>query len=74
MKFKKLVLPVIMSLVLFLLCGSVILATEDISKFIDPNIPDSWYKAPQTASELGITKFNQAPMLEKRVLDGEIPL
>lgn len=73
MKSKKLVLLVIISLVLFLLCGSVILANEDISKFIDPNIPDSWYKAPQTASELGITKFNQAPMLEERVLNGEIP-
>ena len=73
MKSKNLVLLVMFSFVLSLLCGSVVLANENDSQYVDPNIPDSWYRAPQTASELGITEFNQAPMLKERVLNGEIP-
>ena len=51
--------------------GLTVAASED--QVIDPNIPDSWYRAPRTASELGIKKFSQAPMLEDRVENGELP-
>lgn len=34
-------------------------------------VPDNWWQGP-TASELGITEFNQAPMLEERVEAGEL--
>ncbi len=43
---------------------------EDI---LDSNIPQSWYEAPKTASELGITEFHQSPMLEEKVASGELP-
>jgi peptide/nickel transport system substrate-binding protein len=35
---------------------------------VDPNIPDSWNEPPQTASELGITSFNQSPFFDDRDL------
>lgn len=35
---------------------------------VDPNIPDSWNEDPKTASELGITSFNQSPFLDGRDL------
>ena len=34
--------------------------------------PDKWLKAP-TASEKGITNFKQAPLLQKKVENGELP-
>lgn len=39
----------------------------------DPNMPASWYEAPRTASEQGITSFQQSPMLDARVASGELP-
>lgn len=36
------------------------------------DFPESWGEAP-TASEMGITEFDQAPMLEERVSQGELP-
>ncbi len=35
--------------------------------------PESWFHAPKTASELGITKFHQSPMLDEAVTKGDIP-
>lgn len=34
----------------------------------EPEWPQSWFAAPQTASELGITRFTQSPMLDDRDL------
>ena len=42
-------------------------------EYIDQNIPESWYEAPKTASELGIEEFNESPMLAERVAKGELP-
>lgn len=41
---------------------------ETGSAVVDPNIPASWNEAPQTASQLGITRFNQSPFLNGRNL------
>lgn len=43
------------------------------ARWRDPNIPESWYEAPRTASELGITSFQQSPFLDARVTSGELP-
>ena len=40
---------------------------------VDPNIPDSWFVAPKTASQWGIRKFNQSPLLDERVRSGQLP-
>ena len=42
-------------------------------EYIDRDIPDSWYEAPKTASEVGIEEFHQSPMLDKRVAQGKLP-
>lgn len=39
----------------------------------DPDMPQSWFEAPGLASEMGITTFNQSPMLDERVANGELP-
>lgn len=38
-----------------------------------PEMPDSWFEAPKLASEVGITGFDQSPMFDKRVKNGELP-
>lgn len=43
------------------------------SEYIDQNTPESWYHAPELASEIGIKDFKQSPILDKRVEDGELP-
>jgi peptide/nickel transport system substrate-binding protein len=40
---------------------------------LDAGIPESWYGAPKTASELGIVTFNESPMLKARVDSGDLP-
>ncbi len=35
--------------------------------------PESWFHDPKTASELGITKFHQSPMLDEAVKSGKLP-
>ena len=35
--------------------------------------PESWFHDPKTASELGITKFHQSPMLDEAVRTGKLP-
>ena len=40
---------------------------------VDPDIPDSWFVAPQTASQWGIREFNQSPLLDERVRSGQLP-
>lgn len=47
--------------------------TDFESKWRDPEMPEAWFSEPQKASELGITEFNQAPMLDERVANGELP-
>jgi peptide/nickel transport system substrate-binding protein len=45
----------------------------DSTTFIDPNIPDSWYEAPKSASQWGIRSFNESPILAARVKQGVLP-
>lgn len=40
---------------------------------VDPLIPDSWYEAPQLASERGVTEFSQSPFLDEQVAEGVLP-
>ena len=40
---------------------------------VDPNMPESWFEDLRTASEWGITGFNQSPVLDARVESGELP-
>ncbi len=40
---------------------------------LDPQMPESWAVAPQKAVDLGITEFNESPMLKEMVENGEIP-
>lgn len=47
--------------------------TDFESKWRDPQMPESWFSAPRTASEWGITSFNESPMLAERVARGELP-
>jgi len=55
----------------FLLLTIAVSANE--GAILDPNLPESWMHAPRTASEWGITSFNEAPMLAERVKAGELP-
>ena len=41
---------------------------------IDPSVwPQEWFESPKTASELGITEFDESPVLARRVARGELP-
>ncbi|MFW5788126.1 MAG: ABC transporter substrate-binding protein [Halanaerobiales bacterium] len=71
MRFKNINLFIILTILVGLFLTSTVIAQEE--ELIDPDIPESWYEAPKTASEIGITEFNQAPMLDERVENGEIP-
>ncbi|MFW6270875.1 MAG: hypothetical protein ACOC4G_12455, partial [Bacillota bacterium] len=68
---KKLTIILTISL-LSVICIPSILAQE-AEDLVDPKIPDSWYEAPKLASEVGLEEFNQSPMLEEKVAEGEIP-
>ena len=50
-------------------------AVEDFTErgLVDPAIPDSWYISPMTASEWGISTFNESPLLKSRVASRELP-
>lgn len=48
-------------------------ALADAPMAVDPNLPDSWYGERPLASELGITQFNESPMLAERVEAGLLP-
>ena len=72
MKRISLLLFFVTSLFLFVQVLYAVESVEDVT-YIDPDIPDSWYKAPKTASEVGIQEFNQSPMLDKRVAEGKLP-
>lgn len=65
---KTLCLIFVLSIMSFCFSGLVI-----ASDFVDPNIPESWYKPLKTASEAGITEFKESPMLSKKVASGELP-
>ncbi|MFW6269122.1 MAG: ABC transporter substrate-binding protein, partial [Bacillota bacterium] len=69
MKYKKISLYTLIILLLSLLWLVPVLAEE----IIDPKIPESWYEEPKLASELGITEFNQSPVLEEKVNNGILP-
>ena len=43
------------------------------SRWRDPQMPASWFKAPATASQMGIKSFKQSPMLDARVSSGKLP-
>ncbi len=52
-----------LSLLLVILMGYPVLADEGKT-----TLPSEWYEAPQTASELDITKFSESPLLAERGL------
>lgn len=45
-------------------------ASHDISR---EAWPEAWFRAPRRASEVGLTSFNQSPMLDALVASGELP-
>lgn len=57
-------------IMLFVVTGLTRASEEGI---IDPNIPESWNEAPKTATEMGITVFNQSPLLKEKVDKGLLP-
>lgn len=67
-KFNQILL---MSLIFVLVWSVSVFAVSEA--LVDPDIPESWYEAPKTASELGITEFNESPMLAEKVANGELP-
>ncbi|MFW6271147.1 MAG: ABC transporter substrate-binding protein, partial [Bacillota bacterium] len=70
MRNNKLILFFSFSLLIGLLWISPILAQEE--EYVDPNVPESWYEAPQSASEIGIEEFQQSPVLDEKVEMGEL--
>ncbi|MFW6007292.1 MAG: ABC transporter substrate-binding protein [Halanaerobiales bacterium] len=74
MRRKRGYIPLLVIMIAILIgllsMGTVFAAEEEL---IDPDIPESWYEAPQTASEVNIEKLNQSPMLDDRVEEGELP-
>ena len=72
MRFKNLTSLLILMLIASFIFGSSVMAVE-AGKYTDSNIPDSWYKTPKTASEMGIKEFDQSPMLDDEVASGELP-
>ncbi len=72
MKMKKLLIFVVITSFSLVFCISTVFADEN-SESIDPDIPDSWYEAPRKASDWGITEFNQSPLLDDKVEQGELP-
>ncbi|MFW6270552.1 MAG: ABC transporter substrate-binding protein [Bacillota bacterium] len=71
MNLKKISLVLITFVLVSILCISTGMAADE--EFIDPDIPESWYEAPQLASEIGLDEYEQSPMLDKRVEEGELP-
>jgi len=63
------ILPLLVFMTIVLTANSFALSVEEV---VDENIPDSWFEAPSTAGELGLT-FQQSPMLDELVDDGELP-
>ena len=58
----------------FLTYFSVLWCTQLSAAEIDPaNWPDAWHKPAITASEAGINKFHQAPMLVEQEKEAELP-
>lgn len=39
----------------------------------DPDMPQSWFEAPGSAQEMGLTSFSQSPMLDEQVASGALP-
>ncbi len=70
-RFSRPPLPMI-AVLLFAGVGAVIRVQADETDSAQ-QWPTSWFKPPHTASELGIDKFKQSPMLTERVARGEIP-
>ena len=49
-------------------------ADERAEGVIDPSVwRPEWFEAPKTASELGITEFQESPLLARKVANGELP-
>ena len=73
--FKKSIKKKIAILCLFvsILFAFSFLASATYVDQILESLPQSWFSAPKTASELGITSFDQSPMLDKAVQEGKIP-
>ncbi len=47
-------------------------ASLSVDRFVDPKIPDSWYQPFKTASEAGISEFNESPFFADKVASGEL--
>ena len=65
---------------IFLFAFTLIIATigttltaETYVEKVRKGVPSSWLSTNKTASELGITTFNQSPMLDEKVNSGELP-
>lgn len=64
---KKISIVALISILFCVLSVSVM-----ASDIMDPQIPESWFEAPKLASEVGITEFDESPMLADRVASGEL--
>ncbi len=56
---------------LLLVFSSLTVAT--IEERVQEDFPESYFEATKTASQLGITEFNQSPILDEKVNKGELP-
>ncbi|MFW5980492.1 MAG: ABC transporter substrate-binding protein [Halanaerobiaceae bacterium] len=70
-KLKK--VSIILSISLIIVLASAFIALAESDSYIDPDIPESWYEAPKPASEWGIEEFNQSPLLDEKVEQGDLP-
>ncbi|MFW5980758.1 MAG: ABC transporter substrate-binding protein, partial [Halanaerobiaceae bacterium] len=71
MNYKKRSLLVVFILLFTFFCVFKVSAQYD--EYIDPEIPEEWYEDLKTASEMDITEFNQSPILDSKVEEGELP-
>lgn len=58
---------------IMMLAGITLGAAEDQRGIPRDAWPESWFSGPQTASELNITSFSEAPMLAEQVKAGKLP-
>lgn len=69
---RKVSLCLVFALVLGLMLGSGAVWADSVPS-VDPNLPASWFGERPLASELGISEFNESPMLAAKVGKGELP-
>ncbi|MFW6007054.1 MAG: ABC transporter substrate-binding protein [Halanaerobiales bacterium] len=67
---KNYILKYLFFILLFSLFIHPVTSAQEIT---DNNIPRDWYHEPKTASEFGITSFEQSPYLDEKVKEGILP-